>query len=150
MCKLGESLATFGLYSVCGWFAGVYTLIKSTKIKFIPIICKSQVWDFLIDVHKTICIKDLYKSQFTPETEKNCTIHFYAVSWLLWMSDQCEFMFLNFRFKISKCRLKLSTETITLSYFDSSYFCFSYFLLYECHHIGFSEYKQSCKGKNQL
>ena len=39
----GESLTNFnikpfGFYSVCEWFARVYTLIKSKKLKFIPIL----------------------------------------------------------------------------------------------------------------
>ena len=43
MCKLQRVthkpyITPFGLYSVCERFVGVYTSIKSTKIKLIPII----------------------------------------------------------------------------------------------------------------
>ena len=43
MCNLRRithklNIKPFGLYSVCELLAGVYTSIKSTKIKFIPII----------------------------------------------------------------------------------------------------------------
>ena len=34
--NFGESNKSFGLYSVCESFAGVYTSMKFTKIKFIP------------------------------------------------------------------------------------------------------------------
>ena len=43
MCKLRQithkfNIKLFWLLSVCEWFAGVYTLIISTKLKFIPVI----------------------------------------------------------------------------------------------------------------
>ena len=33
-----SNLKLFGLYSLCEWFARVYTSIKSTKMKFVPIV----------------------------------------------------------------------------------------------------------------
>ena len=37
--KYESSFVWFGLYSVCVLFVGVHTSIKSTKLKFIPVIC---------------------------------------------------------------------------------------------------------------
>ena len=61
MCKLHWithklNIKPFVLYLVCEWFGGIYTSIKSTKIKFIPIIfsiCKfythkDYIWIFAI------------------------------------------------------------------------------------------------------
>ena len=34
----------FGLYAVYEWFTGIYTSIKFTQIKFIPIVEKRSIW----------------------------------------------------------------------------------------------------------
>ena len=41
------NMKPFGLYSVSKWFAGVYTSIKSTKIKCIPILMFKKIYNYI-------------------------------------------------------------------------------------------------------
>ena len=77
MCKLRRishklSMKPFGLYSVCERFAGVYTSIKSTKIKISPIIIRVTL---LIIRRKLFCIHcyvpAFYGSNFSSDGGRN-------------------------------------------------------------------------------
>ena len=59
---------SFGLYSVCEWFTGVYISIKSTKIKFIPILPKQmaaiQIFQSVIPDMVRPLVKSAYQKNY--------------------------------------------------------------------------------------
>ena len=88
MCKLWRithklskalNIKPFGLYSFCEWFAGVYTSIKSTKLKFIPKILLKQCkllchelrcycamnWDVIVPWIEMLLCHEFYSTMFT-------------------------------------------------------------------------------------